>query len=97
MQRVYHKLQEWIVMLDSPGFKDNDAGLVREEMLKLAGEVWMNRVREELVEAVKVDYDGKLICNDCGNEANFVRRVSPSKWIYICQDCKNTGDMPIKQ
>ncbi len=29
------KVSEWIVMLDSPDFKENDAGLVREEMIEL--------------------------------------------------------------
>ena len=29
------KIVGWIVMLDSPGFKDTDAELVREEMLQL--------------------------------------------------------------
>ena len=43
LQKVYHKLEEWIIMLDAENFKDNDAGLVREEMMKLCGEIWNNR------------------------------------------------------
>ncbi len=43
LQKIYHKLEEWIIMLDSPDFKDTDAGLVKEEMRQLAGKIWMNR------------------------------------------------------
>jgi len=43
LQKVYHKLQEWIIMLDSPDFKDTDTELVREEMIQFAGEIWVSR------------------------------------------------------
>ena len=33
-------------MLDSPDFKETDADLVREEMLKHCGEIWINRNEE---------------------------------------------------
>ena len=34
IKEFFDKINEWAVMLDSPDFKENDAGLVREEMIE---------------------------------------------------------------
>ncbi len=34
IKEFFEKMDDWVVMLDSPYFKENDAGLVREEMIE---------------------------------------------------------------
>lgn len=46
LQKVYHELQAWIVMLNTSEFANTDAEIVREEMMKLCGEIWMNQGKE---------------------------------------------------
>lgn len=47
LQKTYHKLQEWIIMLNSPEFADNDARLVRQEMMELCSEIWLSKGEKE--------------------------------------------------
>lgn len=42
LQKIYHKLDEWIIML-SGDLEETDAGIVRKEMMELAGHIWCNR------------------------------------------------------
>ena len=42
LQKIYHKLDEWIMML-SGDLEETDAGIVRKEMMELAGQIWMNK------------------------------------------------------
>jgi hypothetical protein len=51
LQKTYHKLQEWIIMLNAEAFENTDADLVREEMIKHCGEIWMKRTEEDTLNA----------------------------------------------
>lgn len=42
LQKTYHQLEEWIIMLNSPAWKDTDAGTVREEMIEHCNYIWNN-------------------------------------------------------
>ena len=69
-------INNWMIMLDTPEFDDDDAGMVRDEMKDYLATQILNNTKEEL------GFPDKFFCN-CGTE------ISEDTLAYcgMCDEC----------